>query len=246
MASAILTGVALLAVPAAAQAVGVEVVGGVLRVSLGPVPGSAIAAGNGVLIKPLPGGDAIVSLHGTVNSGDETVGAGCQSVATSNAATMLAPYPGSGSATFAATCSLSGVRVVEGRLRSHSNPQGWVSSLNLPTKVTSTSNTPDFAGQGGDMILTGPAGDLITGGTRERRHRRRQRALQGPGGVAAERQRRPRRPEPEHHRWRRRQRHVHARGAVRPRRRDRWGRGGPGELRRTLRRRGRPARPACT
>ena len=165
MASAILTGVALLAVPAAAQAVGVEVVGGVLRVSLGPVPGSAIAAGNGVLIKPLPGGGAIVSLHGTVNSGDETVGAGCQSVATSNAASILAPYPGSGSAAFAATCSLSGVRVVEGRLRSQSNPQGWVSSLNLPTKVTSTSNTPAFAGQGGDMILTGPAGDLITGGT---------------------------------------------------------------------------------
>ena len=164
VAAAVLMGVASLGVPAAAQAVGVEVVGGVLRVSLGPMPDGPTLAGNGVLIRPLPGGGAIVSLHANVNSGDATAGAGCQSVATSNAATMPAPHPGSGSATFAATCSLSGVRVVEGRLRSQSNPQGWFSSLNLPTKVTSTSNTPGFAGQGGDMITTGPAGDRITGG----------------------------------------------------------------------------------
>jgi hypothetical protein len=161
--SAILTGAALPAFPAAALAVGVQVDGAVLEVSLGP---PATARGdNGVQVRLLAGGGAIVSMHGSVHAADQTVGTGCQPVATSNAAVMPFTHPGSGSAMFAATCSLSGVRVVEGRLWNQSGSQGWFSTVNLPTKVTSTSNSPGSgtAGQGGDVITTGPAGDVITG-----------------------------------------------------------------------------------
>jgi len=146
----------------AAHAAGVEVSGAVLRVSLGgPQSGTG---NNGAFVRPLQGGGALVSFHGSVNSGDKTVGPGCQVVANSNGGSMPAGYPaGLQSAEFTATCTLDNVRVLEGRLRNISGSQGWASTLNLPTNVTSTSNATGTAGQGGDKITTGAGGDRITG-----------------------------------------------------------------------------------
>ena len=144
-----------------ARGAGVEVSGATLRVTLGsPAQGTG---NNAVLVDALPDGAAIVSLHGAVNGADMSAGAGCQQVATSNAGALPPPFPGSGSASFAAACSLTGVRVLEGRLRSQSGSQGWLSTLPLPTNVTSLANTGATAGLGGDRIFTGAGGDRITG-----------------------------------------------------------------------------------
>ena len=162
MATAIIATVGLVAVPHAAHAAGIEVSGATLRVTLGPPPSNTIG-NNGAQVLPLPDGGAIVSLHGAVHSSDMTVGTGCQQVALSNANGLPAPFPGNGSAAIAATCSLTGVRVVEGRLRNPTTSQGWLSTLNLPTTVTSRANVGAAAGQGGDRISTGAGGDRITG-----------------------------------------------------------------------------------
>ena len=161
MAGAIAATVGLVAAPHAAHAAGIEVSGATLRVTLGSPPSGS--GNNGAQVHALPDGGAIVSLHGAVNSSDRTVGPGCQQVASSNADALPPPFPGNGSAVFAATCSLAGVRVLEGRLRNVSGSQGWLSGLALPTNVTSLSNTQALAGQGGDHISTGAGGDRITG-----------------------------------------------------------------------------------
>jgi hypothetical protein len=159
---AILATAGLLALPSAAGAT-IEVTGATLRVTLG-VPTTS-TSGNGVQVLPLAGGGAIVSLHGSVNSGDRSVGAGCQQVGNTNAGAMPSDFPGGGSAAFVATCDLASVRIVEGRLGSASpGGQGWLSTINLPTNVTTTSNSGPLAGQGAaDKIFTGDAGDRITG-----------------------------------------------------------------------------------
>jgi len=163
VAAAVVGTVGMVAVPVARGA-GIEVSGATLRVTLGSPPSGA-SGSNGVRVDVLSDGGAIVSLHGAVNSSDMSVGAGCQQVAASNAGALLPPFPGSGSASFAATCSLAGVRVLEGRLRNPSGSQGWLSTLALPTNVTSLANTGGAAGQGGDRIFTGAGGDRITGAT---------------------------------------------------------------------------------
>jgi hypothetical protein len=154
----------LLAIPMAAQAAAIDVTGAKLRVSIGP-PASG-GAGNSAQVQPLQGGGAIVSLHGSVSPADMTVGAGCQQVATGNAASIPFDFPagGGGSPRFAATCDMTGVRVVEGRLlNSNFGAQGWFSTIDLPTSVTAQSNSGNAAGQGGNKIVTGSAGDRITG-----------------------------------------------------------------------------------
>jgi Ca2+-binding RTX toxin-like protein len=154
----------LLAVPSASRGASVDVLGAKLRVSIGaPVSGGA---GNSAQVRLLPGGGAIVSLHGSVSPVDMTVGAGCQQVANGNATSIPFDFPagGGGSPRFAATCDMTGVRAVEGRLRnSDFGAQGWLSTVDLPTSVTATSNVGNAAGQGGNRIFTGSAGDLITG-----------------------------------------------------------------------------------
>ena len=162
LAHMILATAGLLALPSAAGAT-IEVTGATLRVTLGAPTTST--SGNGVQVLPLAGGGAIVSLHGSVNSGDRSVGAGCQQVGNANAGAMPSDFPGGGAAAFVATCDLTNVRIVEGRLGSASpGGQGWLSTINLPTNVTTTSNSGPLAGQGAaDKIFTGDAGDRITG-----------------------------------------------------------------------------------
>ena len=162
-----LVGTALVfALPSSAQAA-IEVTGATLRVTL--AQGAVPDQGNGAQVHPLAGGGAIVSLHGSVSSGDRTVGAGCQQVGNDNAGFMPPDFPGgqaSGGPQFVATCNLTGVRVVEGRLRSTNfGGQGWLSSINLPTNVELASNTGNAAGLGSNRVLTGGAGDTITGST---------------------------------------------------------------------------------
>ena len=153
----------LLALPSAAGAT-IEVTGATLRVTLGPPATSAQA--NGAQVQALAGGGAIVSLHGSVNSSDRSVGAGCQQVGNANAGAMPSDFPGGGGAAFVATCDLTNVRIVEGRLgNANFGNQGWLSGINLPTNVTTTSNSGAAAGQGTDKISTGDAGDRITGST---------------------------------------------------------------------------------
>ena len=157
----IIAAAVLLALPSAAGAT-IEVTGATLRVALG-APASS-AGSNGAQVHPLAGGGAIVSLHGSVNSSDRSVGAGCQQVGNANAGAMPADFPGGGGAAFAATCDLTNVRIVEGRLGNAGfGNQGWLSGINLPTNVTTTSNSGPAAGQGTDKIFTGDAGDRITG-----------------------------------------------------------------------------------
>lgn len=154
----LVTAAVLLALPSAAEAAGIEVFGARLRVTL--TASAAPGIGNGAQVRPLADGGAIVSLHGSVKPGDRTVGAGCQEVGLANAPSMSSNFPGGqsgGSPKFVATCNLTNVRVVEGRLRNaDSGGQGWFSSISLPTNVTT-------AGQGSDTIFTGNAGDRITG-----------------------------------------------------------------------------------
>ena len=188
--------------------------------------------GNGVQVLPLAGGGAIVSLHGSVNSGDRSVGAGCQQVGNANAGAMPSDFPGGRSAAFVATCDLTNVRIVEEPLGSASpGGQGWLSTINLPTNVTTTSNSGPLAGQGAaDKIFTGDAGTASPGATRGTPLTRR-RAVQGPGGIPPERQRRGRRPEPQHRERRRRQRHLPPRPRKGTRCRDRRHRDRPRHLR---------------
>ena len=121
-------------------------------------------SGNGAQVHPLTGGGAIVSLHGSVNPNDRTVGAGCQQVGNENAGAMPSNFPGGGNPRFVATCDLTNVRIVEGRLQSFNfGGQGWLSSINLPTNVTAASNSGNAAGQGSSRIFTGNGGDRITG-----------------------------------------------------------------------------------
>ncbi len=161
LAHAIVATAGLLALPSAAQAAGIEVVGATLRVTIG-LPEQPTSA-NGAQVHPLTGGGAMVSLHGSVNPNDRVVGAGCQSVGTGNAPAMPSGFPG-GNPVFVATCDLTNVRIVEGRLESFRfGGQGWYSSIDLPTNVTTRSNSGNAAGEGADRIQTGDSGDRITG-----------------------------------------------------------------------------------
>jgi hypothetical protein len=147
-------------VPAVAQGAIASVQGPVLQVDL-PAPPSTDQRTNAVQVTPLPDGGAIVAVYGPTPVPQQTTGPGCQQVATGNAP-GTAPIPAFGPATYAATCSLSGVRVIGGTLKASGNTQqGWRSTLNLPTKVVSTGT--NTATGPGDVIVTGPAGDTITG-----------------------------------------------------------------------------------
>jgi len=146
--------------PAHAEAAAVEVSGTTLRVRLAQPDTGTFSTG--AQVHPVAGG-AIVSLHGNLRLADRTAGPGCQEVGAANAPQMPGSMPGAGGASFAATCSLEGVRVVEGQLGAIMGRQGWLSSINLPTNVTSISNLA--SSPGGDKIVTGGGGDRITGGS---------------------------------------------------------------------------------
>jgi Ca2+-binding RTX toxin-like protein len=151
----------LLAAPALAEAVTtVEVSGAVLKVPVPPP--SSTTSSNGAQVLPTQDGGALVAIYG--NTADSmAAGNGCQQVANSNAPAFTGSFV-VGSASFTATCNLTGVRVLEGALRAPALPrQHWQSSLSLPTNVTSTGGISP-AGVAGDTIRTGPGGDRITGG----------------------------------------------------------------------------------
>jgi hypothetical protein len=158
--------------PAAIAAPGVAVNGSTLEVQLGKAPSEPLP--NAVLINPLDGGGVIVSFHGFVSQGDKVAGAGCQQVSSTDAGSIgpaittpqgQAPFPGSGSAHFAATCTLDGVRVIEGRLENTTSAQGWISRIDLPTTVDSLPKLPLPPPLPGNAIVTGAGGDRITGST---------------------------------------------------------------------------------
>ena len=154
----------LLALPSAARAAGIEVSGATLRVTLNTPSAATPGSHTGAQVHSLPDGGAIVSLHGSVFQNDRTAGVGCQQVANGNAPDMPSDIPGGGGPVFVATCNLTNVRIVEGRLRNNSfGSQGWFSSINLPTNVTTRSNALNAVGSGHDRIFTGNAGDRIIG-----------------------------------------------------------------------------------
>ena len=155
--------------PAALAAPGVAVNGPRLEVQLGKAP--AEPNENAVLIDPLDGGGVIVSFHGVVSASDKVAGAGCQQVSVTNAGSIppavatphgQASFPGNGAPVFAATCTLDGVRVIEGRLENTARAQGWFSRVDLPTTVDSLPKL-GLAPLPGNAILTGAGGDRITG-----------------------------------------------------------------------------------
>jgi hypothetical protein len=153
------------AVPAGAEAT-IDVSGATLRVPIG-APAAGSTSPNGAQVKPLSGGGVIVSLHGSANPSDMAVGAGCQQVSTSNADDLPGNFfstPGARSPVYAATCDLTGVRIIEGRLNNAlAGSQGWFSNINLPTNVTAVAGTGPNATAGVNTIITGPSGDRITG-----------------------------------------------------------------------------------
>ena len=152
----------LLTAPAAAPAATIEVQGGVLKVVLPGFSGAGPTR-NGAVVNPLPGGGAIVGLYGSVPLALRTTGAGCGSVAASNAPGIIE----FGGATFAATCDLTGVVGVQGTLNANTGTQLWRSALILPTKVSAVSSPPGSslaAQEGGDTITTGPGSDTINAG----------------------------------------------------------------------------------
>jgi Ca2+-binding RTX toxin-like protein len=159
---ALSVGVVLLLAPAMARgAAVVQVQGALLKVPL-PQP-MANGGPNAAQVVSTQDGGALVAVYGSTIEA-VTAGAGCQEVANSNAPGNPFPFVIGGGATFTATCNLTGVRVIEGTLRAPALPmQGWQSSLNLPTNVTSTGGTSP-QGVAGDVIFTGGGGDTITGG----------------------------------------------------------------------------------
>jgi RTX calcium-binding nonapeptide repeat (4 copies) len=161
---AALAGATLLLVPAPAGAVGVAVQANVLEVTA-PRPLSGSSNPTGATVDPLSGGGAIVALYGPAPPEDLTAGAGCQQV---SATGLAAPGLFVGSPHFAASCNLSGVVGVRGRLHSISNPQKWRSSLSLPTRITTATGTQTGSADTGDTIITGSGGDTIdAGGTND-------------------------------------------------------------------------------
>lgn len=148
----------------AAQAA-IQVQGAELQVSIGAPTGNETK--NGAQVAPLSDGGAIVSLHGSVSPGDMVVGPGCQEVSTENASVMpnsIFTTPVERSPRYAATCDLTNVRVVDGRLNNiAAGSQAWFSALSLPTNVTASSGTGPNATAGINQIITGPGGDRITG-----------------------------------------------------------------------------------
>ena len=165
------TGAALAAVPAAAEAVGIEVAGSVLKVSLGPPAESR--ADNGVLVLPLPDGGAIVSLHGSVSSRDKTVERAASPWRPRTPGRCWRRIPGAaprGSPRPAASRGSACSRVGCG---SQSASQGWSSTLNLPTNVTSTSqHCPGTAGQAATRSRPAPAATASPARTRTTRSTR--------------------------------------------------------------------------
>jgi Ca2+-binding RTX toxin-like protein len=157
----VVAALALLAPSLANAAATVEVSGATLKVPLPPVPGTQTTT-NGAQVVPTQDGGALVAIYGSTSE-TMTAGAGCQQVSNSNAPGISGGLVNSG-ATFTATCSLSGVRLVEGSLRAPAfPPQVWESSMSLPTNVTSTPGVT-AAGAAGDKIITGGGGDRITAG----------------------------------------------------------------------------------
>jgi hypothetical protein len=148
--------------PATAEAL-VAVDGARLRVELGG-PNEQGAHTN-AQIQPLSGGGVIVSFHGSVLQQDRTAGSGCQEVAVSNAGDIPFGFPGTSDPEFAATCDMTGVRVIEGELDNLGVPrQGWLSSaVHVPTNVRTSGFSPP-ASPAYNLIVTGNGGDRITGG----------------------------------------------------------------------------------
>ena len=72
------------------------------------------------------------------------------------------PTPEGRAASGSRVCNEDLLHVVQG-IGNAAGSQGWASTLNLPTKVTSTSNTAPGLGPAGDKITTGAGGDRITG-----------------------------------------------------------------------------------
>jgi hemolysin type calcium-binding protein len=147
-----------LLVPAAAHAATIEVSGPLLRVEVPPSPEEGVRSAG--LVSPLPDGAALVAIYG-VSPSQVTVGNGCQAVGTGNA--PFQPMPGTGQATLAATCNLSGVTALAAELTDAFRSQGWQSSLSLPTKVDAAS-APSTVTPPGDLISTGSGGDTINAG----------------------------------------------------------------------------------
>jgi hypothetical protein len=146
------------ALPSTAAASSIEARNGKLTVTVtGPSSGGGNRAG--AVVKPLSDGGAIVGVYNS----DTTVGQGCGQVAGTNIAAPL-EFAGMGTP-FAATCDMTGIRVIEGKLRAPQGARIFISSFNLPTHVTSASSlSPDL---NGDIITTGPAGDTIQGSNGE-------------------------------------------------------------------------------
>jgi hypothetical protein len=162
----VLATAALLATPAAAPAAGnIEVVGDELRVKL-PTGAPNGGPNNGATVYPLPDGGAVVGFWGNVHSSQRTTGAGCGSVATSNAGGLPAGIPPGFSrfVAFAATCDLTGVVKLRGELNSPDHPQLWLSTLALPTKITAVTGTDTTTQDTSNTIKTGAAADTIDSG----------------------------------------------------------------------------------
>ena len=148
-----------LALCAPASAATIEVDGSRLEVL---VPGTADSGRTGGQVRTLPDGGVMVSLHGQIPSSAVTIGPGCASTPPANAPALVLPGYAQQSASYAATCSMAGVQMVEARLNNITGPQGWGSAtVGLPVVLTAVGNTAPFAASG-DVVVTGAGGDTIT------------------------------------------------------------------------------------
>jgi hypothetical protein len=160
LALALAAATVLLGAPAVAEGVStIEVQGASLKV---PLPPPSSTSRNAAQVVPTQDGGALVAVYGnTVDT--MAAGSGCQQVSNTNAPGISSVFV-VGGPSFTATCNLTGVRLVEGRLLAGALPgQVWQSTVSLPTKVTSTGGVSP-SGVAGDLIFTGGGGDTITGG----------------------------------------------------------------------------------